>query len=104
MIRDGLYLVVAVVVLIIVADYISRRALKDTATALKDALPSVPSLGEVVQAPAVIVGGFWDFIKAKSSDTPNDASYITTEEQKRRAETALAARRARFSRFGAGLQ
>lgn len=104
MIRDALYLVVAVVVLILVADYISRRALKDTTDALKDSLPSVPSLDEVVQAPAVIAGGFWDFIKAKASDTPNDASYITTDEQKRRAETALAARRSRLSRFGAGLQ
>lgn len=98
--RDALYLVVAVIVLILVADWISRRAVKD----VKDALPSLPSTEDVVAAPGTIIRGFWDWVKETGSGTPNDAAYISQDEAKKRAASALAARRKRLANFGQGLQ
>lgn len=100
MIRDALFLVAAVVVLIVVADWYARRAGKDIA----DALPKLPSGEDIVAAPGTIVRGFWDFIKQTGSGTAPDAGYINQEEARQKAKSELAARRSRFQNLGAGLR
>lgn len=99
MIRDALYLVVAVIVLALVGDWLIRRAAKD----VKDAVPKVPTLGEIVAAPGTIKRGFWDFVKETVSGVPNDESYIDRAAARKLADSELAKRRMRLSGFGAGL-
>lgn len=100
MIRDALYLVVAVTVLAVVADWLLRRAAAD----LKAAAPKLPSAQDLVDAPGFIRRGFWDFVKEGASGRRNDARFITQDEARALAKSKLAERRARLSRFGVGLQ
>lgn len=102
MIRDALYLIVATIVLALLGDWLIRRAARDVKAAIPE-LPKVPTLGEIVAAPAQIKRGIWDYIKDTVAGVPNDASYINQDQAKAAAEGELARRRMRLPGFGTGV-